>query len=107
MDDNLAFIRTILENPDDPAPRLVYADWLEERGEHLRLEAKLATGSLTRGQRRRVRRRLRELRAHRPELAGDARPDGGGELRIAVRVSVPEAVGEAGTDRRPLRPVLR
>src|SRR5262245_56631511 len=28
-----ALLRTILENPDDDAPRLVYADWLEERGD--------------------------------------------------------------------------
>src|SRR5262245_193736 len=30
-----AFIRTILEQPDGDAPRLVYADWLEERGDPL------------------------------------------------------------------------
>lgn len=30
-----AFIRTILEQPDADAPRLVYADWLEERGDPL------------------------------------------------------------------------
>jgi uncharacterized protein (TIGR02996 family) len=28
-----ALLRTILENPDDDAPRLVYADWLDERGD--------------------------------------------------------------------------
>src|SRR5262245_8268152 len=28
-----AFIRTIQDRPDDVAPRLVYADWLEERGD--------------------------------------------------------------------------
>jgi uncharacterized protein (TIGR02996 family) len=28
-----AILRTIFENPDDDAPRLVYADWLEERGD--------------------------------------------------------------------------
>jgi len=28
-----ALLRTILEHPDDDAPRLVYADWLEERGD--------------------------------------------------------------------------
>jgi uncharacterized protein (TIGR02996 family) len=30
-----AFLRAILDTPDDDAPRLVYADWLEERGEAL------------------------------------------------------------------------
>lgn len=42
------FIRTILENPDDDGPRLVYADWLEEdgraeRAEFIRLQIKLST----------------------------------------------------------------
>jgi uncharacterized protein (TIGR02996 family) len=40
------FHETILENPDDDAPRLVYADWLEERGdprgEFIRLQCELA-----------------------------------------------------------------
>lgn len=29
----MSFIQTILERPDDPGPRLVFADWLEEQGE--------------------------------------------------------------------------
>src|SRR5262245_50285811 len=33
-----AFRRSILESPDDDAPRLVYADWLDERGESDRAE---------------------------------------------------------------------
>jgi uncharacterized protein (TIGR02996 family) len=40
-----AFIAAILESPCDPSPRLVYADWLEERGdpraEFLRIELTL------------------------------------------------------------------
>ncbi|HVK14925.1 MAG TPA: TIGR02996 domain-containing protein [Gemmataceae bacterium] len=32
MSDEAAFLRTILDNPDDDAPRLVYADWLDEQG---------------------------------------------------------------------------
>src|SRR5215468_8406464 len=40
------FLETILENADDNAPRLVYADWLEEqgdpRGEFIRLQCELA-----------------------------------------------------------------
>jgi uncharacterized protein (TIGR02996 family) len=31
-DDELALLRTICEQPDCDVPRLVYADWLEERG---------------------------------------------------------------------------
>ncbi len=37
MDDK-PFLKAICEYPDDDAPRLVYADWLEERGEADRAE---------------------------------------------------------------------
>ena len=33
-----AFLRTILAAPDDDAPRLIYADWLDEQGESDRAE---------------------------------------------------------------------
>jgi uncharacterized protein (TIGR02996 family) len=33
VDDEVAFLRTIANAPDDDAPRLVYADWLDERGD--------------------------------------------------------------------------
>jgi uncharacterized protein (TIGR02996 family) len=33
MDHGAAFYQDILEHPDDRAPRLIYADWLEERGD--------------------------------------------------------------------------
>lgn len=33
MTDESAFLATIIANPDDDAPRLVYADWMEERGD--------------------------------------------------------------------------
>lgn len=36
--DGPALLRTILERPDDDAPRLVYADWLEENGQQNRAE---------------------------------------------------------------------
>jgi len=40
------FLETILEYPDDDAPRLVYADWLDEqgdpRGEFIRVQCELA-----------------------------------------------------------------
>jgi uncharacterized protein (TIGR02996 family) len=38
MIENEAFLATILEHPDEDAPRLVYADWLEEQGETDRAE---------------------------------------------------------------------
>jgi uncharacterized protein (TIGR02996 family) len=37
-DDQLALLRTIREYPDADLPRLVYADWLEERGDPDRAE---------------------------------------------------------------------
>jgi uncharacterized protein (TIGR02996 family) len=42
-----AFLRAILANPDDDAPRLIYADWLDEQGdadraEFIRLQIRLA-----------------------------------------------------------------
>jgi uncharacterized protein (TIGR02996 family) len=47
-----AFLQDIVEHPDDDAPRLVYADWLEERGdrqsvaraEFIRVQVELAAG---------------------------------------------------------------
>jgi uncharacterized protein (TIGR02996 family) len=33
MTQDEAFLQAILENPNDDSPRLIYADWLEERGE--------------------------------------------------------------------------
>jgi uncharacterized protein (TIGR02996 family) len=70
MSDDL-FLRAILTAPADPAPRLVYADWLEERGdparaEYLRLGAEFVAipdrAEVARG----VRRRMCELRPRVP-----------------------------------------
>jgi uncharacterized protein (TIGR02996 family) len=36
--DGIAFMRRIVEDPHDDVVRLVFADWLEERGEELRAE---------------------------------------------------------------------
>jgi uncharacterized protein (TIGR02996 family) len=43
VDDEAAFLRAIADAPEDLAPRLVYADWLDEHGyadraEYLRAE---------------------------------------------------------------------
>jgi uncharacterized protein (TIGR02996 family) len=38
MSDNTAFLRAIIEHPDDDGPRLVYADWLDEQGQAARAE---------------------------------------------------------------------
>jgi uncharacterized protein (TIGR02996 family) len=57
MNDEAGFLRAIQARPEDDATRLVYADWLEERGdirgEYLRLEHQLAQAPL----------RLAQLRA--------------------------------------------
>jgi uncharacterized protein (TIGR02996 family) len=46
MSEETAFLKAILEEPDDDALRLVYADWLEERGDFLsdliRVQCRLA-----------------------------------------------------------------
>jgi uncharacterized protein (TIGR02996 family) len=33
MNHNDALLQAVLASPDDDTPRLVYADWLEERGD--------------------------------------------------------------------------
>jgi uncharacterized protein (TIGR02996 family) len=47
MTDGSAILRAILDNPDDDAPRLIYADWLDENGDadraaFIRAQIKLA-----------------------------------------------------------------
>jgi uncharacterized protein (TIGR02996 family) len=66
-DDEVALYRAVLANPGDDAPRLVYADWLDERGDprgvYLRLDRELAKPR--RGQRFvKSLERLKEVRAH-------------------------------------------
>ncbi len=39
LDEREAFLRAIFDAPDDDAPRLVYADWLEEHGEEIAAKA--------------------------------------------------------------------
>jgi uncharacterized protein (TIGR02996 family) len=47
MNDHEALLRAICDNPDDDAPRLIYADWLDEHGdprqaEFIRVQIELA-----------------------------------------------------------------
>jgi uncharacterized protein (TIGR02996 family) len=62
MGEETAFIRAILSNPGDVASRLVYADWLEERGdsrgEFLRLLSSLAEPSIPEDRKQTLRNRL-------------------------------------------------
>jgi uncharacterized protein (TIGR02996 family) len=51
MNEELALLKDIIENPDDDTPRLRYADWLEghgqpERAEFIRVQVALASMSL-------------------------------------------------------------
>lgn len=66
-----AFIQAILSDPSATAPRLIYADWLEERGdpssicraEYLRVECELDALPKRDPKRTRLQARLRQLRA--------------------------------------------
>ena len=53
MTEDEAFIRTIVDSPGDDLPRLVYADWLDERGDprgaYLRAELEWAKAKQTTG----------------------------------------------------------
>jgi uncharacterized protein (TIGR02996 family) len=96
-----AFLQDIIEHPDDEAPRLIYADWLDDHGqpsraEFIRVQCELAR--LTEGGPRRedLRARERELleahgsdwRAPLPEWAFDAEFDRGFVASVAVRAAV-------------------
>ena len=76
-----ALLRSVLEAPDEDAPRLVYADWLEENGqgeraEFIRLQIDLANDPQDSPKRREKAFRARQLL--------DAHKEWGGLLRRAV-----------------------
>lgn len=64
-----AFLEAILECPDDDTPRLIFADWLEERGdakavaraEFIRVQCALAGGQLTSPRRIEFERRAQQI----------------------------------------------
>jgi uncharacterized protein (TIGR02996 family) len=70
MSEEAGFIQSILADPRNAFPRLVYADWLEERGdadsarraEYLRVECALDASPSGSHQRRRLQSRLLQLR---------------------------------------------
>ena len=65
MSEEKAFLRAIQERPTDAAPRLVYADWLDERddprGEYLQLLCAAAGWAKAKTKREQVIARLQEL----------------------------------------------
>jgi uncharacterized protein (TIGR02996 family) len=74
-----AFLQAILENPDDDTPRLIYGDWLEERGDPLgvfiRIQCRLAALSEDDERRSLLERHERELLAcHQDRWLGELRP---------------------------------
>src|SRR4051812_24390716 len=71
-DEQQAIIREIVARPDDDLPRLIYADWLEERGdpqgEFIRIQCALAQGGRSPEETRELREReLELLKAYRAE----------------------------------------
>ena len=66
MADRDTFLRAIAANPDDDAPRLIFSDWLEEKGdqelgEFIRIQCALASSNLSEKSRYTLRVREREL----------------------------------------------
>ena len=64
--DEAAFLQSIADRPDDDAPRLVFADWLDERGESgraefIRVQCELASSKLDKKRRHELRLRERDL----------------------------------------------
>ena len=69
------FLQEILANPDDEGPRLIFADWLEERGdprgEFIRVQCELAGMKERKSRRRTLKTREGELLAkHEKEWLG-------------------------------------
>jgi uncharacterized protein (TIGR02996 family) len=87
VSDDKEFLRAIIADPDDAALRLVYADWLEERGDprsdFLRVQSALAT--LPPGDRRRA-----GLQAWLGELRQDIDP----KWRAVIELRLPEDLVE-------------
>jgi uncharacterized protein (TIGR02996 family) len=78
MTQDEAFLQAIIESPDDEGLRLVYADWLEERGdprgEFIRVQCRLAN-SPDHPQRKALKGRERELLGkHQPQWVTPLRP---------------------------------
>ena len=84
--DREAFVREIAEHLDDDAPRLIFADWLEERGDpqgqFIRLQCELERTSDRERRSILIRHETDLLREHRDEWL---RPFGGALVRGVFR----------------------
>src|SRR4051794_19320978 len=74
-----AFLRDIAEHPDEDAPRLAYADWLQERGDPRGVFIAMQCGIHQDEERGTYREQLKKqqrllLREHRERWLGDAAP---------------------------------
>ncbi len=76
MSDEQALIHAVLDNPNDETAVLVYADWLDERGDvrgrYLRLQIDDTKAVLDRGARRELRAGRVFAAMHRLELSPTA-----------------------------------
>src|SRR4051812_16501242 len=75
MPDDDAFLRAIIDDPDDGLPRLVYADWLDEHGdpdraEFIRVQCAMVRPPMSKAEFEQRFGRSQELLAAHPEWAG-------------------------------------
>jgi uncharacterized protein (TIGR02996 family) len=94
MTDGAALLRAVLADPGDDAPRLVYADWLEENGQPERAEFIRVQCELARKRSPALRRRAALLLAnHHDALAGPLAAPG---FRFRFRRGFAIAFGHTG-----------
>src|SRR5262245_44894995 len=94
MSDAAALLAAIRQTPEDDAPRLVYADWLDEHGQPERAEFIRVQCELARRNDPALRRREAELlAAHHDALAG---PLAAPHLRFRFERGFPVAFGHTG-----------
>jgi len=100
-----AFLETIRQNPEDDAPRLVYADWLEEqsdlRAEFLRLEVQWAHGKRSQ-MHAPISKRMEKLRAS-IDLNWLAWVERANRYSVYWPASICEVFAERGEIGKPLR----
>jgi uncharacterized protein (TIGR02996 family) len=103
MRDEDAFLRAIAAAPADDAPRLVYADWLDEHGrperaEFIRAQCELARPRIVPARRRELAARAQELlAAHRRRWLGEL---AGSPVPWIFRRGFVERLGDGGVFRR-------
>jgi uncharacterized protein (TIGR02996 family) len=97
MTDRSSFLRAILANPDEDAPRLIYADWLEEQGdadqaEFIRVQCELARLSAETERRTELSRRQWDLLFQHNEEWRSAWLPGQADTQLRYVRGLPEAL---------------